>query len=152
MKKTILLTSEQRRELEQFSRTGIRSVRLVKRAKIILELDSSEDRKVMTQGEIAKVVGVSRKTVNDVKSAFLAAESTEAFLQRKKRETPPRTPKITGDIEARIITIACGEVPNGCARWTIQLIADKCIELNIVDSISLMTVHRVLKKRNLSLT
>ena len=58
------------------------------------------------------------------------------FLQRKKRVTPPVEPKITGEIEARIIAHACGEVPKGCARWTVRLLAEKSVELQIVDSIS----------------
>jgi len=90
--------------------------------------------------------------VNDAKKAFLAADSVSAFLQRKKRETPPVQPKITGEVEAHIIALACGPVPEGCARWGVRLLADKCVELNYIDSISFMSVQRILKKHNLSLT
>ena len=153
MKRTpIILTSEQRQELEKFCKSGVRSVKLVSRAKIILELDTSEGRKATKQEEIAKRVDVSRQTVNEARRDFLAAESVKAFLQRKKRNTPPVTPKITGDVEAKIIALACGEVPQGHARWTLQLLADKSVELNYIDSITDMSVHRLLKKRNLSLT
>ena len=82
----------------------------------------------------------------------LVAESVTGFLQRKKRETPPVAPKITGEVEAKIIALACSEVPQGHARWTLQLLADKSVELNYIDSITDMSVHRLLKKRNLSLT
>jgi len=153
MKRTqIILTAEQRQELEKFSQTGIRSVKLVNRAKIILALDTSEGRKAANQGEIAERVGLSRKAVNEIKQDFLEAESVSAFLQRKKRMTPPVAPKITGEVEARIIALACGPVPKGCARWTLQLLADKSVELNYIDSITDMSVHRLLKKHNLSLT
>ena len=148
----IVLTTEQRQELEKFCKTGVHSVKLVTRARIILELDTSEGRKATKQEEIVKRVNASRQTVNEAKRDFLAADSIAAFLQRKKRDKPPVAPKITGEVEAKIIALACGEVPEGCARWTLQLLADKSVELNIIDSITDMSVHRLLKKRNLSLT
>ena len=147
----IVLTLEQRQELEKFCKSGVHSVKLVNRARIILELDTSEGRKATRQKEIAKYVSVSRQTVNEAKRDFLVAESVTKFLQRKKRETPPVAPKITGEIEAKIIALACSEVPQGHARWTLQLLADKSVELNYIDSITDMSVHRLLKKRNLSL-
>ena len=151
-KEGIDLSQAERKELEQFSKRGSHSVRLVNRAKIILELDESEERKKGTQAVIAERVGVSRQTVNDAKNAFLAAGSVDKFLQRRKRETPPVAPKVTGELEAHIIALACGEVPEGYAKWTLRLLAGKCIELGYVDSISHTTVNRLLKKRNLSLT
>ena len=153
MNKTkIILTAEQRKELENFSTKGVHSVRLVNRAKIILYMDTSENRISLKQEEIAKRVNVSRKTINEVKQDFLAAESISEFLQRKKRETPPVAPKITGEVEAKIIALACSSVPEGSARWTLQLLADKSVELKYIDSITDMSIHRLLKKHNLSLT
>jgi len=151
-KNTITLTAEQRKELESFSTKGIHSVRLVNRAKIILLMDTSENRKALRQGEIAERIGVSRKTVNEVIRDFITAESVDVFLQRKKRDTPPVEPKITGDVEAKIIALACSAVPDGRAKWSLQLLADKSVELNYIDSISDMSVHRLLKKHDLSLT
>jgi len=153
MKRTpILLTAEERKELEKFCKSGVHSVKLVSRARIILELDTSNGRKATKQEELAKRVDVSRQTVNEAKKDFLAAKNVKEFLQRKKRETPPVPPKITGDVEAKIIALACGKVPQGCARWTLQLLADKSVELKYIDSITDMSVHRLLKKHNLSLT
>ena len=151
-KNTITLTAEQRKELESFSTKGIHSVRLVNRAKIILLMDTSENRNALRQGEIAERIGVSRKTVNEVIRDFITAESVDVFLQRKKRDTPPVEPKITGDVEAKIIALACSAVPDGRAKWSLQLLADKSVELNYIDSISDMSVHRLLKKHDLSLT
>ena len=148
----IELNLTDRKELEKFTKTGTHSVRLVNRAKIILELDEADGRKTLTQAEIAEKVGVTRKAINDVKNAFLSAESVSAFLQRKKRESPPVQPKIIGEVEAHIIALACSPVPEGCARWSVRLLADKCVELNYIDSISFKSVQRVLKKHNLSLT
>ena len=151
-KNEIKLTAEQRKEIKKFSETGIHSAKLIKRAKIILLLDTSEKGKALTFEEISKRLDISVTTVMNVKKDFIAAENINTFLQRKKRETPPIKPKITGEVEARIIALACSEVPAGCARWTVRLLADKSVELQIIDSISFKSVQRLLKKRNLSLT
>ena len=148
----IKLIAEQRKELEKFSKTGVHSAKLIKRAEIILLLDTSESGKAVTFEEISTRLGISVTTITKVKKDFFAAEDIKAFLQRKKRVTPPVEPKITGEIEARIIALACGEVPKGCARWTVRLLAEKSVELQIVDSISFKSVQRLLKKLNLSLT
>ena len=148
----IELSAEARSELEKFAKTGSRSVKLVNRAKIILELDEADGRKPLTQTKIAEKIGVTRQTVNDAKDAFIAAAGVSDFLRRKKRETPPVAPKITGEAEAHIIALACSPVPEGCAKWGVRLLADRCVELNYIDSISFKSVQRVLKKHNLSLT
>ena len=138
-KNDIKLTSEQRIELENFSTKGVHSVRLVTRAKIVLFLDTSEDRKAVTFEEIGKRLGVSMTTITKVKKDFYAAESVSAFLRRKTRDTPPVAPKITGDIEAKIVALACSAVPEGFAKWSLKLLADKSVELNYIDSISDMS-------------
>jgi predicted XRE-type DNA-binding protein len=148
----IELSADERSELERFSKTGKRSVRLVNRAKIILDLDEADARKPLTQVQIAEKIGVTRQAVNDAKKAYFASESVSMFLQRKKRETPPVTAKITGDVEARIIALACSSVPQGCAKWSVRLLAEKCVDLNYIDAISFKSVQRVLKKHNLSRT
>ena len=110
----IELSETERTELDKFIKTGKRSVKLVNRARVILELDEANGRKPLTQAQIA--------------------------------------PKITGEVEAHIIALACSPVPEGCAKWAVRLLADKCVELNYIDSISFKSVQRVLKKHNLSLT
>jgi Trp operon repressor len=147
----IKLTEEQRKELEKFSKTGVHSAKLIKRAEIVLLLDTSVNGKAVQFKEIAKRLGVSTTTITRVKAGFIAAESIAAFVRRKKRASPPVAPKITGETEARIIALACSEVPKGCARWTVRLIAEKSVELHLIDSVSHMTVHNLLKKHNLSL-
>ena len=151
-KNDVKLRAEQRKELERFSKTGVHSAKLISRAQIILLLDRSQGGKPLKFKEIAKRLDVSMTTITNVKRAFLKAESVLAFLSRKKRETPPVEPKITGEVEARIIALACGEAPKGCSRWTVRLIAEKSVELKLVDSLSHMSVHKLLKKHNLRLT
>ena len=150
-RKHIELTSAKRNELEQFTKTGVRSVRLVNRAKIILALDTSEGKKAQTQDTICKSVEVSRQTVINTRQDFLLAANVTDFLQRKKRKTPPVAPKITGELEASIIALACSEVPFCYAKRTLRLPAQKCVELQYSDSMSDMSISRLLKKRNLNL-
>jgi len=146
---SILLSESDRATLERFSTTGVHSVRMVNCAKIILALDKSQGRKKQTYHTITKHLNVSYQAVHDTKKRFLAAKNVTDFLQRKKRQTPPTPPKITGEIEAHIIAMACSKAPNGQAKWTLRLIADKCVELHYIDSISHMSVSRLLKKHNL---
>jgi hypothetical protein len=102
-KESINLTVKERADLERYCSTGVHSVRLVDRAKIILALDTSNGRTADNQERIAERQGVCRQTVNNVKSDFLALGDIPLFLQRKKQETPPVPPKVTGEMEARII-------------------------------------------------
>jgi transposase len=149
--KKVILTKEEREKLEKIVNTGTRSVKLLKRAKIILELDTAEGRIPIKEESIAEKVGISRQTVQNVKKEYFSSGCTDSFLQRKKRETPPISSKITGDTEAYIIALACGEAPKGFNKWTLRLLADKSVELQYVDNISHMTVSRLLKKHNLNL-
>ena len=105
----------------------------------------------MTVAEIADAFSTTPTTVQTVRSTY-ATNGLDAAVYRKKRETPPVAPKVTGEVEAHIIALACGEPPTGYSKWSVRLLADKCVELNYIDSISHMTVSRVLKKTNLNLT
>ena len=151
-KKKIVLSSEQRTKLVAFISHGSKSVRLTRRAQIILALDTSTGHLPLHDEQIASTYQVSRQTIQVVKDAFLRSPSLESFLQRKKRTTPPVAPKVTGDVEAHIIALCCSSPPKGYSRWTVRLLADKYVELGIIDSISPMTINRTLKKTNLSRT
>jgi transposase len=150
-KRIITLSPEERHELEVFTKSGKRSVKSVKRAAVILALDTSDGRKPDAEADIARHIGVSRQTVQNVKKDFETAADLNAFLHRKKREIPPVPPKVTGELEARVIALACGTPPTGYAAWTLRLLADTCVELRYIDSLSHMTVSRLLKKLNLNL-
>jgi hypothetical protein len=150
-KKRIALSKKERKELTKFATTGLHSAMMIRRAQIILDLDAADGRQVMPEAEIAKVRGVTRQTVQNVKSDYLS-RGIENFLMRKKRDTPPVPPKVDGAMEAHIIALSCSDPPEGYARWSVRLLADKAVELGYVESISHMTVSRLLKKTNLSLT
>lgn len=148
----IMLSEEERKELEGFVKRGTHSVHLVNRAKVILALDRNGKKDHLRISRISEQVGLARQSINKIRKAFLAAESIDTFLTRKKRETPPVPAKVTGAVEAHILALACSEPPKGCARWTVRLLAQKSVELGFVDDLSHMSVDRLLKKRNLSLT
>lgn len=147
----IMLTPEQRKELETFIKTGVHGAMEIRRARTILALDRSGKKDHLRIGRICETEGLSRQGLNNIRREFLESENIEAFLKRKKRETPPVEPKITGDVEARIIALVCSEPPKGYARWTLKLAAQKSVELGFVDGLSDMSVQRLLKKRNISL-
>ena len=146
-KKPVYLTEEQREILKDFSKNGTHNAHLITRAKILLVLDRTGKKDHMRITRTAEYYGVSRETVYNIIDDFHNAKNIDEFLQRKPRETPPIPPKVTGDVEAHIIALACSEPPAGYARWTVRLLASKAVELNFIDSISPSTVHRLLKKR-----
>lgn len=148
----IWLSVEQRAELMDFAKNGVHNAHLITRAKTILALDRTDKKDHLRIGRVCETVGLSRQAVYDIRKAFIEADSVSSFLTRKKRETPPVAAKITGEVEAHVIELACSTPPEGYAKWTLQLLASKAVELSIVDSLSFKSVQRILKKHNLSLT
>jgi transposase len=144
------LSDIQRNDLEGITKRGKHSAATKKRANILLDLDENKG-VVDKQEEIAKRLRTSTVTIYNVSRQF-ALDGLEAALYRKKRETPPIPPIATGDIEARIIALACSEPPQGRTRWTLRLLEEKVVELQIVDAISDNTIGRLLKKHHSSLT
>ena len=149
--KEVWLSKEERSKLERFSKNGVHNAHLITRAKTILALDRTGKKDHLRIGRVCESVNLSRQAANNIRAAFFSVPSIEEFLTRKKRETPPVPAKITGEVEARIIALACNEPPKECARWTLKMLADKAVELSYVDSLSFKSVQRVLKKHNLSL-
>ena len=145
VKYVIELTDADRKTLSDIVSKGQSPAKLILRANILLASDKN-NKKHMTVAEIANAFNTTPTTVQNVRTSY-ANNGLEATINRKKRETPPVPPKVTGDVEAHIIALACGEPPEGYSRWTVRLLADKCVELNYAESISHMTVSRVLKKR-----
>ena len=147
----IVLNNEQRDELEKFVKNGNHNVHLVNRAKTILSLDRENKKDHLRINRICEQIGISRRAVYDIRDDFLNTNNVGEFLKRKKRETPPVPAKVTGEVEAHIIALACSEPPKGYARWTVRLLTEKCVELRFIDSISKSTVGAAFKKRNISL-
>ena len=117
---------------------------------MILASDKHSE-KYLTVAEIANVYHTTPTTVQTVRTSY-CEKGLEATINRKKRETPPVPAKVTGEVEAHVIALACGKPPEGYAKWTLRLLADKTVELGYITSISHVTVSNILKKTNLSLT
>jgi len=141
----VKLTEDERKKLLKIVKSGKDSAGKIARANVLLHLDESQG-KAPYRSEVAKMFHMSEYNTLLLCKKYIES-GLEAVLERKKRETPPVEPKVTGDVEARIIALSCSEAPEGYSRWTLRLLADKSVELNIIDSISHNTVGQVLKKR-----
>lgn len=146
IKYSVTLTDSERFELKELISKGSASAKMIMHANILLEADEGVGKKKKEQ-EIAKQFRVNKQTVHTIRKTY-ATKGLAAAIGRKQRNSPPVIPKITGDIEARIIAISCGTPPDGFDKWTVRLLADKAIELQIINSISYVSVHRLLKKTN----
>ncbi len=144
------LSENERAKLLSIVNKGKASAKRILHANILLAADINNSNKISAP-VIAERYHVHRQTVQTVRKTY-ATEGLEAALGRKKRKVPPVEPKLTGDVEARIIALCCSDPPSGYERWTLRLVAEESIKLEIIPSISHMSVGRVLKKTNLSLT
>lgn len=147
----VTLTNEERQELEAISTKGKRAARTVLYARALLLLDAGEHGPKWIVEKVAEAVGTTTRSLEHLKKRFVE-EGLSAAIERKERLTPPREIQFGGEFEAQLIALACSEAPEGRSRWTVRLLAEKMVELNIVPSVSPMTVCNTLKKMNLSLT
>ena len=148
-KYVIELSDQDKAELIDIVTKGKSPARTILRANILLASDRRSE-KYMTVSEISKAYHTTPTTVQNVRTSY-CEKGLEATINRKKRETPPVPAKVTGEVEAHVIALACGEPPEGYSKWTLRLLADKTVELGYIDSISHVTVSTILKKTNLSL-
>lgn len=148
MRQPIELPQEERRELEQLIRAGQHSARELSRARVLLLLDRSQGHS-RKQSEVAEAVMLSRTSVSNIKRRYLT-EGLDRALYDRPRPGRPVT-KMTGDVEAHLIALSCSEAPEGHDRWTQRLLADRLVELELVESISHVAVGKTLKKTNSSL-
>jgi transposase len=138
----VRLTAEQRDELERRAGTGTRAAALVRRARILLKADVAADG--WTDDRIAEALDTSAATVARVRKKFVQ-RGLEAAV-RRQRPTGRQYRKLDGAQEARLAAIACSPPPEGQARWTMKLLADKLVELEVVAAVAPATVWRTLKK------
>jgi transposase len=143
----IHLSKENRQELETLIRSGASSARTQTRARILLLTDESQQKKKGTE-EIASALMCSLPTITNIRKKFVEGGLENALYDKPR---PGAIPKITGEIEAQLTLLACSAPPEGRSRWTLQLLADKLVELKLVESISDVAVMHRLKKMNLSL-
>ena len=147
----VTLTKEERKELGAMTHRGKIHARRFIHARALLLCDAGADGPAWNVSDVATALGVTSRAIEHLKKRFVE-EGLEAALTRKPREKPPREVIFDGAFEARLIALACSDVPEGHRRWTVRLLADKAVELRFAKSLSHMTVQRILKKTNLSLT
>ena len=145
-KYVVTLTQEERDTLETLASKGKHSSQAVLNALILLGCDEGEHQtQRSTNEELSRVLNISMRKVDRVKSRFVLEGLDEALTKKK----PDRiyVKKTDGDFEARLIALSCSEPPEGYSRWSLRLLADKMVELEYVNTISHEAVRQVLKKR-----
>ena len=150
--KEIYLAPEDQKYLHGIIKVGVHNSHVITRARVLLMLDRTGKNDHVRYKRTAEYAGISVQAVYNMRDEYLTSQDIDAYLNRKKRERAPREKKLDGKAEAQIIALACGEPPEGCLKWTVRLLKDKAIELQFVSGLSHMTVQRLLKKRNISLT
>lgn len=147
MAKHIYLKDKERVELEQLTKSGINSARVIGRARTLQLLDRSQGQRRTVQ-EVAEAAMVSQGTVSNLKKRYFEGGITGALHDKPR---PGAKRKVDGEVEAHLIALACSDPPEGYSRWTLRLLADELVALEVVESVSHVTVGEVLKKTNSSL-
>jgi transposase len=145
----VTLTEEERQTLQAMLSRGKGAARRLVHARILLKADATPGGPGWNDDRIAESLEVGRATVERVRKEFVEEGVTAALERRRPRRQYQR--KLDGDGEARLIALTCSQAPEGRSRWTLRLLADRLVQLEVVDQISHETVRDVLKKTNSSL-
>jgi len=144
----VKLSKSNRNYLNRFVKTGVARAREILRARILLLADESQGGAEKKDAEIGKEVHVCLRTVAATRERYVQGGLERALKDLPRSGQPPR---LSGRDEAKLTAIACSKPPEGRDRWTIRLLADRMVELKIVDHISAETVRKALKKTSLNL-
>lgn len=142
----VTLTRDEVDELTSITKKGKRNARVLKNALILLNVDEGEYGKAKTDEEVAEVLQVTVRTIENIRKRFVMDGFEIALYGKPRQRTYDR--KMDGDAEAHLIALSCSEPPEGYSRWSLRLLSEKMVELRYVDSLSHETVRRVLKKTN----
>jgi hypothetical protein len=141
----VRLTREERRDLQRLVGAGKAAARKILHAHVLLQAEEGPEGPGWRDTQISAALSVHPNTVAGIRER-LVEQGLEAALNRKKQDQPSRQAKLDGQGEARLIAERCGPPPQGHKRWTLQLLADRLVALQVVDNISYETVRRALKK------
>jgi transposase len=141
----VRLREEERVALNALVSKGAAAAQKIKHANVLLKVDA--DGPAWSDEQAGEVFGCAPRTVFSIRERFVE-QGLEAALARKKRERPACEPILDGEKQARLVQIACSEPPAGRTRWTLKLLAEQLVALEVVESISAPTVMRALKKTN----
>ena len=143
----VTLTAEERQGLHDLISASKAAAKKLAHARILLKADAAPGSPAWTDARIAEAFDVSTDTVGRVRQRFVE-QGLEAALARKTQDRPSWEPILDGAAEARLLALACSSPPLGRQAWTMKLLADKLVELEVIPSISDETVRRALKKAN----
>lgn len=145
------LSKTEREELDRLTKTNRTGAKKFIHARTLLLCDAGSRGPAWPNARIAEALGVTTRTVENTKRR-LVEDGMSAALDRKPRDKPPRESIFDGEKEARLIALACSPPPEGRKRWTVRLLAERLVQLEIFEHISKSSVQNALKKTNLSLT
>ncbi len=148
IKYKVTLTQKEREELLSITKGGTHSSKKVIHSLILLNCDEGKFSEKVNNEDVVKVLKIGSRTIDRLKKKFVE-EGFEAAMENRPT-TRMYERKADGDVEAHLVALSCSKAPEGFARWSLRLLADKMIELQYVDDISYETVRRVLKKTNLN--
>ena len=150
-KYVVRLTAEERGQLDELISKGKRSAQLLTKARILLKADVSDAGEGWSDSAISKALDTSLDTIERTRRR-LVEEGVEAVLSRKYNPNSARPLIFDGSAEAKLIALTCSPAPEGFARWSLRLLEEKVVELNIVEKASDNTIGRTLKKTRSNLT
>jgi len=150
-KYVVRLSGEERERLESLVRAGKRPAQLLTKARILLKADVSEAGEGWSDSAISVALDTSINNIGRLRRR-LVEEGLEAALKRKHNPNSARKPIFDGAAEAKLIALTCSPAPEGFARWSLRLLEEKVVELNIVKQVSDNTIGRTLKKTRSNLT
>ncbi|MCB9005863.1 MAG: helix-turn-helix domain-containing protein [Ardenticatenaceae bacterium] len=138
----IYLKQDERTELEQLIKSGVHSARVIARARALLLLDRSQG-EARTIKQVVEAAMVSQGTIYNLKEHYFSQGLNRALYEKQR---PGAKPKIDGAAEAHLVALVCSDPPEGYDRWTLRLLADRLVSLEIIDTISHVAVGDALKK------
>jgi hypothetical protein len=150
-KYVVRLEPQERERLRDLVRGGKAAAYRIRHAHVLLAVDESEGGAGLTDERAGAALSVSVRSIEQLRQR-LVEQGLEACLERKKQEQPSVAPKFDGEKEARLIALACSQAPEGRGRWSLRLLAERAVELRIVESTSHETVRQVLSKTRSSRT
>ena len=139
----VKLTADERDALSAITRKQNAAASKVRRAKALLAMDCGEHGEAATDVEAGRKSGFTTRSLERLRARACEVGPLGA-LERKPRDSPPQEPKVTGEVEAHIVQIACSEAPEGASRWTLKMIAERLVELDIywrASGLSFFGVH-----------
>lgn len=150
MRYTVTLTLEEREELLELTKKGKRSAQIIRNAFVLLNSDQGEYGNRKKSIDIASMLQIGERTVDRIKKLFVEEGFEHAVYGFNKNMSRIQGTKIDGETEAHLVSLCCSDPPEGIAKWSLRLLADRMVELKYISSISHETIRKTLKKTNLN--